>query len=122
MKSLQDKLNEFTDREKEEIFARAETIRKEVLLLKAVREAAGISQEELADKLDRSQSYISRLERRGNITINTIISIVEALGGSLDLTIKLPEIEPMKFSQIEKGLQVMASERNVNDEKKNTNL
>ncbi len=101
MITLEAKLKQFTPEEREQIYTRAEEIKKEVLILKAVREATGISQEELADRLELSQSYVSRLERRSNVTINTILAVVKALGGSIDITINLPEREPVKFSQIE---------------------
>ncbi|NES22126.1 MAG: helix-turn-helix transcriptional regulator [Symploca sp. SIO3E6] len=100
MITLEEKLKQFTSEEQEQIYARAEEMKKEVLILKAVSEATGISQEELADRLELSQFY-AQLERRSNVTINTILAVVKALGGSVDITINLPEHEPVKFSQIE---------------------
>ncbi|NEP56114.1 MAG: helix-turn-helix transcriptional regulator [Symploca sp. SIO2G7] len=101
MITLEEKLKQFTSEEQEQIYSRAEEMKKEVLILKAVCKATGISQEELADSLELSQSYVSRLERRSNVTINTILAVVKALEGSIDITINLPEREPVKFSQIE---------------------
>jgi len=40
-------------------------------ILKAIRENTGISQDVLAERLEVDQSYISRLERRDNITLAT---------------------------------------------------
>lgn len=60
-----------------------------------------MSQEVLAERLEVGQSYISRLERRDNITLATLVNIVRTLGGSIEMTIQLPEQEPMKFSHLE---------------------
>jgi len=109
MITLDEKLKQFTSSEREEIYARAEEIKKEVLILRTICEATGLSQEELADRLEVGQSYISSLEQRQNLTINTIVAVIKALGGSVDITINLPNREPVKFSQIETIFEVSES-------------
>ena len=104
MISYKEKRKEFSKEAQERISAKADEIRNELRLLRAVREITGISQEELAQKLNVGQSYISRLERRDNITLATLVRIIDALGGSVDITINLPEREPVKFSHLEKLL------------------
>lgn len=67
--------------------------------LRALREAAGITQEELAAKIDVDQSQISRLERRGEgeARVSLLKRYVEALGGEMQIvatlrgkTVRLP--------------------------------
>ncbi len=75
--------------------------RKQYRFIRTLREVAGISQEELAERLDVKQPYISQLEGRENITLNTLVGVVVALGGSIDITINFPEKAPVSFSRIE---------------------
>jgi predicted transcriptional regulator len=73
-----------------------ESIRKEALQdlleedLRALREAAGITQEEIAVRINLAQSQISRLERQGSdLRISFLKRYVEALGGELQIVAKL---------------------------------
>jgi transcriptional regulator with XRE-family HTH domain len=86
---------------KAEISAGADQIRTGLKILSTVRQAAGLTQEELADLLEVRQSYISQVEARENITLTTLISMIAAMGGSIDLTDNFPEKPPVQFSQIE---------------------
>jgi ribosome-binding protein aMBF1 (putative translation factor) len=54
--------------------------------LRAIREAAGVTQEELAAKVEISQSQLSRLERGDLSRLPTLRKVVEALGGELEVT------------------------------------
>lgn len=101
MISYEEKRKQFSKEAQERIKNRAQEIKNELHILKAIRELTGMSQEALAERLEVNQSYISRLERRDNITLATLTSIISALGGSVELTIHLPEQEPVKFSQLE---------------------
>src|SRR4029077_12697214 len=53
--------------------------------LRALREAAGLTQEELAAKVDITQSQLSKLERREDHRISTLRRYVKALGGELEV-------------------------------------
>lgn len=101
MISYKEKRQQFSPEAQERINADAQEIKNEIRILRAIREASGISQEELAERLEVGQSYISRLERRDNITLATLAGIAQALGGSLEITINLPEHAPVKLSHIE---------------------
>jgi ribosome-binding protein aMBF1 (putative translation factor) len=71
---------EFSPQRQAKIQAGAEKIKKELKILSTVRQAAGLTQEELAALLDVKQSYISQVE---NITLSTLFGAVAAMGGSL---------------------------------------
>ena len=55
------------------------------LALANAREAAAISQRELADRLDVSQANVSRIENQKDIHLSTLASYVGALGGRLEV-------------------------------------
>jgi len=61
------------------------------VLLQEARLEKGLTQEELADKVGTTKSYISKIENNiKEVRISTLQRIVElGLGGHLDLSIKL---------------------------------
>lgn len=61
------------------------------VLLKQAREKSGLTQQELADKVGTSKSYISKIENNvKEARISTLQKIVEmGLGGVVELNIKL---------------------------------
>lgn len=56
-----------------------------VTSLTAVRNARELTQQQLADALGLTQGEISKIERRLNITIQTLARFIEATGGTLEL-------------------------------------
>lgn len=61
------------------------------LLLKKAREDRDLTQEQLAELVDKKRTYISRVENDGsNITLKTLFDIVEkGLGGKVNISIQL---------------------------------
>jgi len=61
------------------------------ILLRQAREAKHLTQEELANVIDKKRTYISRVENDGsNITLRTLYEIVErGLGGKVTIGIKI---------------------------------
>ena len=53
--------------------------------LRELREAAGITQNEMAERLKKAQPEISRLERRDDFHLSTLQQYVSALGGELEV-------------------------------------
>ena len=59
------------------------------VLLKQAREAAGLTQEELADRIGTKKTAISRLENHAeDIKLSTLRRVTHALGKQLELTLK----------------------------------
>jgi transcriptional regulator with XRE-family HTH domain len=56
-----------------------------------LRGARNLTQEELAERLDISQSNVSRLEHRDDILVSTLRQVVEAMGGELELEAVFPD-------------------------------
>ena len=61
------------------------------LLLKKAREEKHLTQEQLAQRVDKKRTYISRVENDGsNMTLKTLYDIVEkGLGGKVRIRIEL---------------------------------
>ena len=53
--------------------------------LRALREAVGLTQEELAQRITITQSQLSKMERREDHRISTVRRYVVALGGELEI-------------------------------------
>jgi transcriptional regulator with XRE-family HTH domain len=53
--------------------------------LRALREAVGLTQGELARRVEITQSQLSKMERREDHRISTLRRYVQALGGSLEI-------------------------------------
>ncbi len=55
--------------------------------LTALREAAGLSQRELAERIGVSQPRIAAIERSRNVTVDVLDHYVNALGGTLEVNV-----------------------------------
>ncbi len=55
--------------------------------LTALREKAGMSQRELAERIGVSQPRIAAIERSRNVTIDVLEQYIEALGGQLEVSV-----------------------------------
>ena len=61
------------------------------ILLKKAREEKHLTQEQLAELVDKKRTYISRVENNGsNLTLKTLFDIVEkGLGGKVNISIEI---------------------------------
>jgi transcriptional regulator with XRE-family HTH domain len=59
--------------------------------LSELRGRLEVTQEELAERLQISQSNVSRLEKRRDMLVSTLREVVEAFGGELHLVAEFPE-------------------------------
>ena len=86
---------------KDEVYGKKGTVRRDELelefetfkiglLLKKAREEKQMTQEQLADLVDKKRTYISRVENDGsNMTLKTLYDIVEkGLGGKVKISIQ----------------------------------
>lgn len=60
------------------------------LRLQQAREAAGMTQEEVAERMGITQATLSRLEHRGDVKLSNIRRFIEAIGGTLEMDVVLP--------------------------------
>lgn len=80
--------------------ARTRELLREEMLLSELREARQMSQEQLAEKLHKSQSAISKLEKRTDAYISTLREVIHAMDGELDIIARFPEGE-IRITQFE---------------------
>ena len=61
------------------------------LLLRKAREDQNLTQDQLADLVDKKRTFISRIENNGgNLTLKTLFDIVEkGLGGKVKISIEM---------------------------------
>lgn len=58
-----------------------------------LRRARSLTQQQLADQLDMTQSELSRLERRDNLMISTLAKFIAATGGQLRVVAVYDDVE-----------------------------
>jgi DNA-binding XRE family transcriptional regulator len=68
--------------------------------LAEVRRAVGLTQEELASRLDVGQGSVSKLENAADMYLTTLRKYVEALGGELRLIAEFPEGRRMEIERV----------------------
>lgn len=59
----------------------------EQLILRELRQGLELTQQQVADKADMTQSELSRLESRTDRRVSTLRRYVEALGGELEISV-----------------------------------
>ena len=90
MKPLQEVLDRLPKEEREAVEARARELITEEMTLRELRQACDLTQDQMGDLLEIGQDSISRLEKRSDLRLSTLRSYVQAMGGSLELTVKFP--------------------------------
>jgi transcriptional regulator with XRE-family HTH domain len=60
------------------------------LLVGQLRQVAGKSQRQLAERLGIKQPSVAKLEKQSDMQISTLRKIVEALGGELEMVARFP--------------------------------
>ena len=98
MKTLAETIAELPAGEQHAIRARDAELVAEELTLRQLREILGVTQEELADRLEIGQDNISRFERREDVRLSTLRGYVEALGGELHVTAHFPNRAPVTLT------------------------
>ena len=75
---------------RQEIEARAAELRKEIEGLKALRQLADRSQEQIAQTLGVKQPAVHKIEKQTDLYLSTLRRFIEAAGGTLELRVSLP--------------------------------
>ena len=73
-----------------------------------------LSQADVAEALEVTQGYISKLERQDDMLVSKLYAYVEALGGEVEIRARLPneeEVQINQFNEIEKLKAVLAPTR-----------
>jgi DNA-binding XRE family transcriptional regulator len=75
---------------RKQIAARTDELIVEIEGLKALRQLAARSQNEMADALGVKQPSVHKIERQTDLYLSTLRKFVEAAGGTLELRVELP--------------------------------
>lgn len=59
--------------------------------LQELRQARKLSQEQMAKTLHTKQSNVSRIEKRTDMYISTLRSVIKAMGGDLEIVARFPD-------------------------------
>jgi transcriptional regulator with XRE-family HTH domain len=59
--------------------------------LQELRQARKLSQEQMAKNLHTKQSNVSRIEKRTDMYISTLRSVIKAMGGDLEIVARFPD-------------------------------
>jgi len=92
---LQDIWDKLPEQRKQQVQARAEELEAQYLTLHELRKAVGLTQSRVSEALHMPQSNVSRLEKSADMLLSTLRHYVEALGGTLHLTVELPNKPPV---------------------------
>jgi transcriptional regulator with XRE-family HTH domain len=68
--------------------------------LAELRRAQNISQGELAERLDKGQPAVAKVESREDPHVSTLREYIEALGGRLDLVAHMPNNETILLKSL----------------------
>jgi DNA-binding XRE family transcriptional regulator len=66
-------------------------IEPQITLLRALRDRLDLTQKEVADLLDTTQSNVSKIEAKADPSLSVIKRLVESRGGKLRLTVDFAE-------------------------------
>ena len=59
------------------------------LTLRELRKKCGLTQEEVADRLERSQALVSKFERAGDMNLSSLRALLEAMGCEYRLLVRV---------------------------------
>lgn len=97
---LDDVIAALPEERRERVEARFEEIKAEVESLGELRRVAGKAQAEIALTLKIKQPSVSKIEKQADMYLSTLRSYVEAVGGQLELIVRLPSRAPLKLERL----------------------
>lgn len=99
--TLRNRLKKLPAARRKKINKRAKELIAQEMTLRDLRKALELTQADISSKLHMNQEAISRLERRSDLLLSTLVSYIKAMGGELNLTAKFPNRPPVKLSGFE---------------------
>lgn len=96
---LGDVLQSLPEGRRQRIMLRGRELVAEVLALRQLRQRLAVSQREMAERLEVSQPAISQLEHQRDMQLSTLRNYVAALGGELEIIVRLPGQLPIVLQQ-----------------------
>ena len=99
-RTLDEMLDALPKSRRAKIERRYRELRDEVESLQQLRRAAGRAQVDIAAALRIKQPSVSKIEKQTDLYLSTLRSYVEALGGKLELVVRLPAHRPLRIRQL----------------------
>lgn len=99
-RSLNDIIAALPPEQQAAIDARHQELKQEVEGLRELRQIAGKAQADIASALNIKQPSVSKIEKQTDMYLSTLRSYVEAVGGKLELTVKLPKRPVMRIHHL----------------------
>lgn len=101
VRALKEVLDALPPKRRAEIDRRFKELVNEVESLRALRRASDMSQAKLAKTLKISQPAVCKIEKQTDMYLSTLRSYVEAMGGELDVIVRLPNRAPVRVKSLE---------------------
>jgi DNA-binding XRE family transcriptional regulator len=99
-RNLNQIIAELPQKQQERAEARYQELKQEVEGLRELRQIAGKAQADIASALNIKQPSVSKIEKQTDMYLSTLRSYVEAIGGKLELTVKLPSRPALKIHHL----------------------
>ncbi len=85
---------------RERVEARFLELKDEVEGLQELRRVTGMAQADVATALKIKQPSVSKIEKQADMYLSTLRSYVEAVGGELELVVRLPARPPIRLQRL----------------------
>jgi len=99
-RTLDQVIAELPPERRERVDARYRELKQEVEGLRELREIAGKAQLDVAAALHIKQPSVSKIEKQTDMYLSTLRGYVEAIGGRLELVVKLPKRPVLHLHQL----------------------
>jgi hypothetical protein len=108
-RTIDDVIDALPKERRDRILARYRELKAEVENLRELRRTSGRAQTEIADKLGIKQPSVSKLEKQADMYLSTLRSYIRAIGGDLDLVVRLPSRDPIRLKHLGEVARVASS-------------
>lgn len=99
-RTLDQVIAELPPERRERVDARYRELKQEVEGLRELREIAGKAQLDVAAALRIKQPSVSKIEKQTDMYLSTLRNYIEAIGGELELVVKLPKRPAIRLHQL----------------------
>src|SRR5437764_974432 len=99
-RNLDQVIAELSPERRKRVEARYRELRQEVDGLRELRQIAGKAQADIATALNIKQPSVSKIEKQADMYLSTLRGYIEAIGGQLELTVKLPRRPALRLQHL----------------------
>jgi hypothetical protein len=99
-RTLSEMIDALPKQRRERIDARYRELKDHVEGLRELRKVVGKAQADIAAALKIKQPSVSKIEKQTDMYLSTLRSYVEAIGGELDLVVRLPSRRAMHLHRL----------------------